>query len=237
MEDDLGDLSKIGERKTDLLFKSAKLYTINMLILFFLNNFFPVTKQIIPDIQIPISHDAPKTTLESLTQLKNEFSQRLQQSEGDSSKKRRYQRQIKQLEDAIKSTKENKAFNYAEIIIPPGFAPIPLQKDGRPILTAQSTAQSTSTSVSRSSSNVKVSKEEKRVEKEEEIDEDDLIDQLEKEIDDHDLGDEPLDPEEERFNKQINAAKKFIPNLDGFMPKGERFDPILASRFLIRKII
>lgn len=150
-------------------------------------------------------------------QLKNEFNQRLQQSEGDSSKKRRYQRQIKQLDDAIKSTKENKAFNYAEIIIPPGFAPIPLQKDGRPVLNVQST---TGASVNRSSSNVKVAKEEVKVEKAEEIDEDDLIDQLEKEIDDHDLGDEPLDPEEEKFNKQINAAKKFIPNLDEFMPKG-----------------
>jgi hypothetical protein len=155
-------------------------------------------------------------------QLKSEFNQRLQQAEGDSSKKRRYQRQIKQLEDAIKSTKENKAFNYADIIIPPGFAPIPLQKDGRPLLNVQSAAQmSTGASVNRSSSNVKVAKEEAKVEKAEEIDEDDLIDQLEREIDEHDLGDEPLDPEEERFNKQINAAKKFIPKLDEFMPKGE----------------
>ncbi len=51
-----------------------------------------------PDnIDIPMKHDQPKTTLESLNQIRNEFSTKLQEAKekNDSSKKRRYERQLK----------------------------------------------------------------------------------------------------------------------------------------------
>ena len=46
---------------------------------------------------MPIKHDIPKTTLDSLVQVKNEFNSRLAEAveKNDSSKKRRYQRQLK----------------------------------------------------------------------------------------------------------------------------------------------
>lgn len=48
-----------------------------------------------PDgIEIPIKHEQPKTTLDSLLQIKNEFDTKLKEST-DASKKRRYQRQLK----------------------------------------------------------------------------------------------------------------------------------------------
>jgi hypothetical protein len=82
---------------------------------------------------------AAKTTLESLEQLHSEFQRRLTQAQesDDSAKKRRYQRLVKQMEDAIKATKLNKPFNYEELsgIIPPGFGPIPLI-NGRPVTLA-----------------------------------------------------------------------------------------------------
>lgn len=48
-------------------------------------------------VEIPIKHDVPKTTLDSLVQIKNEFSSKLAEAteKNDSSKKRRYQRQLK----------------------------------------------------------------------------------------------------------------------------------------------
>jgi len=48
-------------------------------------------------VEIPIKHDIPKTTLDSLVQIKNEFNSRLAEAveKNDSSKKRRYQRQLK----------------------------------------------------------------------------------------------------------------------------------------------
>ena len=68
------------------------------------------------NIQVAIKHEQPKTTLDSLNQIKNEFSQKLEEAnaKNDNAKKRRYQRQLKQFEDAIKATKEGKTFNYAE---------------------------------------------------------------------------------------------------------------------------
>ena len=48
-------------------------------------------------MEVPITHETPKTTIESLTQIKNEFTHKLQEAvaKNDSSKKRRYERQIK----------------------------------------------------------------------------------------------------------------------------------------------
>lgn len=51
-----------------------------------------------PDnIDIPLKHEQPKTTLDSLNQIRNEFSAKLQEAKekNDSSKKRRYERQLK----------------------------------------------------------------------------------------------------------------------------------------------
>lgn len=60
-------------------------------------NFKPVPKIDIPNIDVPITHETPKTTIDSLAQIKSEFSQKLQEAvaKNDSSKKRRYERQIK----------------------------------------------------------------------------------------------------------------------------------------------
>ena len=48
-------------------------------------------------VEIPISHEQPKSTLESLLQIKKEFDGKLAEAveKNDSSKKRRYQRQLK----------------------------------------------------------------------------------------------------------------------------------------------
>jgi hypothetical protein len=89
-----------------------------------------------PDnLDIPIKHEQPRTTLDSLNQIRNEFNVKLQEAKekNDSSKKRRYERQLKQFEDAIKATREGKQFDYNQLVVPPGFASIPLQ-NGRPIL-------------------------------------------------------------------------------------------------------
>ena len=85
-------------------------------------------------MQVPVTHEKPNSTMESLMQIKNEFSAKVQDAvaKNDSSKKRRYERQLKQFEDAIKATREGKAFNYGELVVPPGFAPIPLN-NGKPI--------------------------------------------------------------------------------------------------------
>lgn len=90
--------------------------------------------QLPPSMQVPVTHEKPSSTMDSLVQIKNEFSAKVQDAiaKGDSSKKRRYERQLKQFEDAIKATKEGKTFNYAELIVPPGFAAIPLN-NGRPV--------------------------------------------------------------------------------------------------------
>jgi hypothetical protein len=51
-----------------------------------------------PDnLDIPIKHEQPRTTLDSLNQIRNEFNVKLQEAKekNDSSKKRRYERQLK----------------------------------------------------------------------------------------------------------------------------------------------
>ena len=85
-------------------------------------------------MQVPVTHEKPNSTMESLVQIRNEFNAKVQDAvaKGDSSKKRRYERQLKQFEDAIKATKEGKTFNYSELTVPPGFAAIPLS-NGRPV--------------------------------------------------------------------------------------------------------
>jgi coiled-coil and C2 domain-containing protein 1 len=85
------------------------------------------------------------TTLGALEQLNVEFQRRLTQADesDDSAKKRRYQRLVKQVNDAIKATKLNKPFNYEELngIIPPGFSPIPLM-NGKPVTSETQKPQS-----------------------------------------------------------------------------------------------
>lgn len=61
-------------------------------------------------------------------------------------------------ESAIKATKEGKSFNYGELTVPPGFAPIPLN-NGKPIGKAdasnrQSASSSTSNKMNTSKSNL-----------------------------------------------------------------------------------
>jgi len=180
------------------------------------------------NIQVAIKHEQPKTTLDSLNQIKNEFSQKLEEAnaKNDNAKKRRYQRQLKQFEDAIKATKEGKNFNYAELTVPPGFCQIPL-RDGRPIGGgggggSTSTSSSGNADVHRHSSTLNpgapsVKPAPARVQPpaaaskyEDEEASDDLLRYLENEIDDDDLNDIEPDPEEEKYNKLINNASKHI---------------------------
>jgi hypothetical protein len=196
-------------------------------------------------VEIPISHEQPKSTLESLLQIKKEFDGKLAEAveKNDSSKKRRYQRQLKvrifnftinfrniisiqsnkQFEDGIKAIKENKPFNFEElkVLVPPGFAQIPLQ-NGRPISTqipsSHSSNNNANTTQQRISSASGSKQQTKKIETYDN-DDDDLINQLENEIDDDDLGDDGMvDPEEEKFNQQIKAASKFIPK--NMLPSG-----------------
>ncbi len=195
-------------------------------------------------VEIPISHEQPKSTLESLLQIKKEFDGKLAEAveKNDSSKKRRYQRQLKvrifnftinfrnilkiynkQFEDGIKAIKENKPFNFEElkVLVPPGFAQIPLQ-NGRPISTQIPSSHSSNNNANTTQQRISSASGSKQQTKKIEIydnDDDDLINQLENEIDDDDLGDDGMvDPEEEKFNQQIKAASKFIPK--NMLPSG-----------------
>ena len=163
---------------------------------------------------MPITHEQPKTTLDSLAQLQNEYAQKVQQS-SDASKKRRYQRQLKQVEDAIKATKEGKNFNYAEVTIPPGFAKIPLASDGRPILATSGNAKAPAAgnvAAKRPSPPKQVDvapKHHTNVDDDEAND--DLIRCLEAEMgDEDDFNDIEPDPEEEKFNRLIQDASKHV---------------------------
>jgi coiled-coil and C2 domain-containing protein 1 len=168
------------------------------------------------DIHVPLKHEQPTTTLDSLLQVKNEFNQKLEEASAkdDNGKKRRYQRQLKQFEDAIRATSEGKNFNYAELVMPPGFAPIPL-RDGRPILSTGKSAPTTSKPVIKQphllQEPVQVSNKQQQEEDEDQAS-DDLLKYLENEIgDDDDLNDADIDPEEEKFNKLIHDASRHIP--------------------------
>ena len=70
----------------------------NFVILIITNFFLKVAQYQLPsNVEIPISHDIPKTTLESLIQIKKEFELKIEEAnqKNDSSKKRRYLRQSK----------------------------------------------------------------------------------------------------------------------------------------------
>lgn len=177
------------------------------------------------DIDVPITHEVPKTTLDSLFQLKKEFEIKINDAieKNDNRKKGRYQRTLKQFESAIKATKTGKDYNYDELqtLVPPGFAKIPLQ-DGRPVIKSTS-----SRLVSAVETQERISLQPKKREKSNDPEEasDDLLKMLENELDIKDVDDDDdgcIDPEEEKFNKQIKAAQKLIPNLP--VPKDEVFD-------------
>ncbi|RNA04241.1 coiled-coil and C2 domain-containing 1-like [Brachionus plicatilis] len=173
-------------------------------------------------IEIPISHDIPRTTLDSLMQVKNEFVQKLEEAnaKNDTSKKRRYQRQLKQFEDAIKATKEGKVFNYSDLVVPPGFAQIPLQSDGRPILNASLPNR---TSAVPNKPAPKIARNEEKYDNVNDEAGDDLLEQLSKEIDDDDddLGGDHLDFEDDHLNRKLNSL---MPNIKKMLPKDHVMD-------------
>ena len=88
------------------------------------------------DIDIPISHDVPKTTLDSLQQIRKEFKMRFDDAveKNNARKKGQYERQLKKFEEAIKATQAGKTYDYNSLqaLVPPGFSKIPLN-DGRPV--------------------------------------------------------------------------------------------------------
>ena len=194
------------------------------------------------NIQVPIIHEQPKTTLDSLNQIRNEFSQKLEEAsaKNDNAKKRRYQRQLKQFEDAIKATKEGKTFNYAELVVPPGFSQIPL-RDGRPVLGSNNRSGHTEANRHAPSVNptpsvrplppiVQTHVPEPKANlnfRDDDEASDDLLRCLENEIDDDDFNDIEPDPEEEKYNKLINnASKHIVPFNNKKNPLPKNFDNI-----------
>lgn len=118
----------------------------------------------------------------------------------DGGKKRRYQRQLKAFDDAIKATKSGKNFDYSALVVPPGFSQIPLN-NGRPVLNA-APARLNPVAPPKAPSPKPPPV----------VNDDDILDMLEQELDMNDVeSDNDVDPEEEKFNKQIAAAQKFIP--------------------------
>lgn len=158
--------------------------------------------QLPSNIEVPISHDVPKTTLDSLTQIKKEFEMKIDDAnqKNDGGKKRRYQRQLKAFDDAIKATKSGKNFDYSALVVPPGFSQIPLN-NGRPVLNA-APARLNPVAPPKAPSPKPPPV----------VNDDDILDMLEQELNMNDVeSDNDVDPEEEKFNKQIAAAQKFIP--------------------------
>lgn len=188
----------------------------------------------LPTVDVPITHDVPKTTLESLVQIKKEFEDRIETAKenNDNTKKRRFERQLKGFDAAIKATKLGKDYNYTELQgqVPPGFSKIPL-RDGRPI-SSSNLAPASSIGPTRLSPQRVSPQPPKRVPPPPPVDydeeaSDDLLNMLENELDmnDDDFGDDDggyIDPEEERFNKQIKAAQKLIPDIK--VPKEEMLE-------------
>lgn len=162
------------------------------------------------NVEIPLTHEVPKTTLESLQQVKKEFEMRIHEAteNNDTRKKGRYQRQLKQFDTAIKSLKSGKDFNYTDLKVPPGFAQIPL-RDGRPVMVSLALpAQPQQQRIS--------PQPQKRAPPPapKELDGDELINMLETELDMNDDGDdEEDDPEMAQFNQQIKAAQRLVPNI------------------------
>ena len=72
----------------------------------------------------------PKTVLEALEQRIEKYKKATDDAKGkgEGSKARRMGRIVKQYDDAIKSTKLGKPFNYADLPTPPGYPPIPVDK-------------------------------------------------------------------------------------------------------------
>lgn len=72
--------------------------------------------------------------MEALQQLEVEFKRKINEAveANDSSKKRRFERNYKLVESAIKATKLNKPFDYEEVanITPPGFTRVPVEPVG-----------------------------------------------------------------------------------------------------------
>lgn len=143
---------------------------------------------------------------------------------------------MKQFDDAIKATREGKAFNYAELVVPPGFAKIPLQSDGRPIGGGGGAAQTRPTPQQPSSQPNRASQQQPSrpapapppaakpaVSNSDEVD-DDLLAALENEadnMDDDDHHDHHNDPELDRINKQINSL---MPSIKKAIPKDQHMD-------------
>jgi len=71
----------------------------------------------------------PKTVLEALEQRIQKYKKAMDdaKSKGESGKARRMGRIVKQYDDAIKTTKQGKPFNYADLPTPPGYPPIPVK--------------------------------------------------------------------------------------------------------------
>jgi coiled-coil and C2 domain-containing protein 1 len=146
---------------------------------------------------------------------------------------------IKQFEDAIKATREGKQFDYNQLVVPPGFASIPLQ-NGRPILGDSSSSSNRASqqvkkniSPPASQNNIKTSPKKQDIDINEEAS-DDLLEQLENEIDENELegDDDGLDPEDDHIRKQLSSL---MPNIKKLVPKDDMMDDFekKTSAFLI----
>jgi len=85
-------------------------------------------------VALPVTAPIPTTALEALQQRHAELSKRHQEAlkNGDGTRARRFDRQVKQYEEAIAATKKNRPFDYSELPELPGFAPIPGQQAKAP---------------------------------------------------------------------------------------------------------
>jgi hypothetical protein len=139
----------------------------------------------------------------------------------------------KQYDDAIKATKDGKSFNYKSLNPLPGYAETPLQSDGRPILSTgggSTGSSSTAGQMSHSTSTTVIKKQKV------EIDEDEMLERLAKELEENDVDDDHHeDPEEERLNRQINSVMPQIGKMAP-MPKGRLHVFFTLNNLIFQKL-
>ena len=95
----------------------------------------PSSREGEPPAEVDSSIPVPKTVMEALEQRLTKYreTQRVAQEKGESSRVRRMTRIIKQYEEAIKSTRAGKPYNYSELPDPPGYPPIPVSRPAKPV--------------------------------------------------------------------------------------------------------
>lgn len=87
---------------------------------------------------LPLKAPVPTTVLEALQQRHDELAKRHEEAmkNNESAKARRFDRQVKQYQEAIDATKKKRPYNYSELPELPGFAPIPGQQAKAPVAPA-----------------------------------------------------------------------------------------------------